>query len=118
MIEWIVIVLLTLAGGTGWYFAMTKGITVNQTQIQNNTQTQIQETGQATIVEGGEIRNVEFRLTNVRDLGYFFAGLSPFQKRECEFSRDGGGWTVKFPVTEGVARTNTVTKGETNRTNY
>ena len=127
MLEGILIFVLAIFGGVGWYEAATGGIKLdNSVKTDVNSQTMI-NMAQTTIVDR-DMRNAQFVETNVADIETFFLGLTPWQRRETRFSFNGkGGFFVSYPVPVFEGRTNTErltisnTRGGplvTNRTNY
>lgn len=113
--EWIIIVILTIAGGAGWVSYAAKPQEVNQYNIQN--QTSIQNQGQATIVDQRRLQGVQFLVTNIPEPGAFLDGLEEWQRRELKIAGDSrAGFLIVYPVTSFVSHTNF--SSYTNRTNY
>jgi len=106
MLEWILIVILTLAGGVGWFKAATGTALIdNSVKTEVSTATYM-NTGVATIVER-EMQGVAFDGTNVPNPADFYATLAPFQRREVRFTPIPGGlYFAQYPVPFIVSKTN------------
>jgi len=111
IVEWLIIGCLAIAGGAGWFFALT-GITISQSQTV--TTTQIQSMGAVTIVDGGQSRGVYWTSTNVRTADEIIYNLEDWQLIRLNAIETRDGWLLIYPMQINFAVTNSRSITRTN----